>query len=164
MDRYYQAAKWRQADVIVRITGDCPLVDPELVDQVITGYEEQGVDYFSNIDPPTYPDGLDTEVFSFETLERTARLATEPGEREHVTPFMRKSGLFMTGNLVNEEDCSQERWTVDETEDLWVVDALFAHFHPRVDFGWREVLAVIRSRQDLRAINQHLRRNRGLLT
>jgi glutamate-1-semialdehyde 2,1-aminomutase len=161
LDRYYQAAKRYHPDTVVRITGDCPLIDPELVDQVIAAYEEKGVDYFSNVLPPTYPDGLDTEVFSFHALERAAQQATRSAEREHVTLFMRESGLFTTGNLNHEQDLSQERWTVDEAADFEVIEAVFNHFHPRTDFGWLEVMALRQTRPALFNANRHLTRNEG---
>ena len=161
LDRYYQAAKPHQPDTVVRITGDCPLIDPDLVDQVIAAYEAQGVDYLSNILPPSYPDGLDTEVFSFRVLEQAARQAVKPDDREHVTPFLRESGLFKTGNLAHEQDYSQERWTVDEVADFEVVAAVFNHFHPRKDFGWLEVMTLRQTQPSLFLANQHLIRNEG---
>src|SRR5262249_16076590 len=85
LDRYYQAAKVYSSDVVVRITGDCPLVDPELVDHLIARFHNEQVDYASNTNPPTYPDGLDLEVFTFAALERAWRESTRPHEREHVT-------------------------------------------------------------------------------
>lgn len=162
LDRYYQAAKRYQPDTVVRITGDCPLIDPELVDQVITAYEAQGVEYLSNTTPPTYPDGLDTEVFSFSALEQAAQQATKAADREHVTPFIRESELFKTGNIVHSQDCSQERWTVDEQVDLEVVTAVFDHFYPRVDFSWLEVLALRQKQQELFETNRHIIRNEGV--
>lgn len=161
LDRYYQAARQYQPDVVVRITGDCPLMDPELVDQVIGAYQAHGVDYLSNVVPPTYPDGLDIEVFSFAALQEAARQATEPAEREHVTPFIRESGLFKLDNFSNEQDLSQERWTVDETADFEVVEAIYSHFRPRTDFGWREVMALRQTHPDIFQSNQHLIRNEG---
>ena len=161
LDRYYQAAKPHQPDTVVRITGDCPLIDPGLVDEVIAAYEAQGVDYLSNTLPHSYPDGLDTEVFSFRVLEQAVRQATKPVEREHVTPFLRESGLFRTGNLAHEQDCSQERWTVDEEADFEVVTAVFNHFHPRKDFGWLEVMTLRQTQPALFLANQHLIRNEG---
>jgi glutamate-1-semialdehyde 2,1-aminomutase len=162
LDRYYQAAKPQQPDTVVRVTGDCPLIDPELVDTVIDGYERHGGDYFSNILPPTYPDGLDTEVFSFRALELAAQRATKASDREHVTPFIRESGLFRSGNLAHEQDLSQERWTVDESADFEVVEAVFNHFHPRTDFNWLEVMALRRSRPAMFQANRHLVRNEGV--
>ena len=161
LDRFYQAAKLCQPEVVVRITGDCPLIDPELVDQVIEAYEEQGVDYFSNTMPPSYPDGLDTEVFSFCALERAAQQAIKPYDREHVTPFLRESGLFKTGNLAHGQDYSQQRWTVDEVVDFEVVAAVFNHFHPRKDFSWLEVMTLRQTQPALFLANQYLIRNEG---
>jgi glutamate-1-semialdehyde 2,1-aminomutase len=161
LNRYYQAAKYHHPDTVVRITGDCPLIDPELVDQVIAEYETQGVDYLSNSLPPTYPDGLDTEVFSFRALEQAFLLATKPFEREHVTPFLRESPLFKRGNFAYKEDFSKERWTVDEAADFEVVTAVFNHFHPRTDFSWLEVLALKQSHPTLFQANQNLSRNEG---
>ena len=101
LDRYYQAAKPYSPKAVVRITGDCPIIDPQLVDKVISLYKESNVDYASNTDPPTYPDGLDTEVFSFAVLEAAHRQAEEPFEREHVTPFILANGQFKRINYVD---------------------------------------------------------------
>ena len=161
LDRYYQAAKPHEPQAVVRITGDCPLVDPVLVDEIIAAFEAQGVDYLSNISPPTYPDGLDTEVFTYRALEQAAQQARKPAEREHVTPFIRESGLFTTANFAHETDHSRERWTVDEPADLQVVSAVFAHFHPRTDFGWLEVMALRQARPDIFESNRLLARNEG---
>lgn len=161
LDRTMCAAKPHHPDVVVRITGDCPLVDASLVDAVIGLYEEAGVDYASNIQPPTFPDGLDTEVFSFVALERAAREAVKPYDREHVTPFIRESGLFATRNYASSVDYSKERWTVDEPADSEVVAAVFRNFAPRVDFGWEDVLALRRDNPSIFAANQHLTRNEG---
>ena len=163
LDRYYQAAKLYQADTVVRITGDCPLIDPAIVDHVIAAYESQDVDYMSNILPPTYPDGLDTEVFSFRALELAANQATKSRDREHVTPFIRESGLFKTGNLAHDEDLSRERWTVDEPVDFEVITAVFDHFHPRTDFSWLEVMALRKKRSDLFKGNEQIGRNEGAI-
>jgi len=159
LDRYYQAAKAHHPDTVVRITGDCPLIDPDLVDQVIAAREAHGVDYLSNTLPPTYPDGLDTEVFSFCALEQAAKKAAQPAEREHVTPFIRNSGCFKTGNFTHSEDLSLERWTVDEAADFEVIAAVFDHFHPRTDFGWLEVMTLRQTQPALFQANQHLIRN-----
>src|SRR5262245_7935272 len=161
LDRYYQALNAHQPDTVVRITGDCPLIDPELVDQVIAAYEGLSVDYLCNTEPPTYPDGLDTEVFSFRALKEAAKLASKPAEREHVTPFIRESGLFKAGNFAHEKDFSKERWTVDEAADFEVVSSVFNHFHPRTDFSWREVLALRQTHPTLFHANSNLTRNAG---
>ncbi|HWX30691.1 MAG TPA: aminotransferase class III-fold pyridoxal phosphate-dependent enzyme [Steroidobacteraceae bacterium] len=161
LDRYYQAAKSAGADIVVRITGDCPLVDPELVDGAITAFKGGDVTYLSNVDPPTYPDGLDIEVFSFQSLETAWKEAARPAEREHVTLYLRESGKFRTLNLRHSEDLSDARWTVDEPADLEVISGVFEHFYPRNDFGWQEVLQLLRSRPELFAANRHLIRNEG---
>ncbi|KFN47912.1 glutamate-1-semialdehyde aminotransferase [Arenimonas malthae CC-JY-1] len=161
LSRYYEAASHAGADAVVRVTGDCPLIDASVVDEVIRGYARAGVDYFSNVDPPTYPDGLDVEVFSFTALETAHRDAAPGPDREHVTPYLRNSGRFLTGSLRNEEDLSALRWTVDEAADLEVVQRVFAHFDSPTSFGWRDVLAYQRGRPDVFGGNQHLKRNEG---
>jgi glutamate-1-semialdehyde 2,1-aminomutase len=161
LDRYYHAAAAAGCNIVVRITGDCPLIDPGLVDRVVSVFKAGGLDYVSNTAPATYPDGLDTEVFSFQTLETAWRDAARPCEREHVTPYMRESGRFRTANLAHLEDCSGERWTVDEPADLEVITRIFEHFAPRYDFDWLEVLRLSKSRPDLFAANRHLIRNEG---
>ena len=162
LDRFYRAAQPYNPDAVVRITGDCPLVDPEVVDAVITNFQIAGVDYVSNVVPPTFPDGLDCEVFSFRALERAAQEAKDPAHREHVTPYLRESGQFSTSNVASETDCSQERWTVDEPEDMEVVASIFAYFAPRIDFGWKEVMELKNSEPELLDPNSRIRRNEGL--
>ena len=161
LDRYYQAALQAGADVVVRITGDCPLLDPALVDEAVNAFRAGNAEYLSNTDPPTYPDGLDVEVFSFAALERAWREARRPAEREHVTPYLRDGGRFRVRGLRNEEDLGGARWTVDEPADLEVVAAVFDHFHPRRDFTWREVVQLMRREPALFAANRHLLRNQG---
>lgn len=161
LDRYYQAAKSVQADTVIRITGDCPLIDAELVDQVIQQFHAEGVDYLSNTSPPSFPDGLDTEVFKFSALELAAKDAASPFEREHVTPYLRENARFTRGQLINDIDYSGLRWTVDEAADFAVVDQVFAHFAPRIDFSWQEVIALQQQKPELFITNQHLIRNEG---
>lgn len=159
--RYHGAAKAAGAATVVRITGDCPLIDPLLVDEIIAAFQASGVDYLSNGLTPTYADGLDTEVFSFQALDTAMREAKLAAEREHVTPYIRNSGRFTLLNHANSEDFSGERWTVDEPEDFEVVSAVFDHFAPRIDFTWREVHALAQARPDLFTANRHLIRNEG---
>lgn len=161
LDRYYRAALPFKPDIVVRITGDCPLIDPEVVDNVVAAFKKANVDYVSNISPPSYPDGLDTEVFTFAALERASKEAGQPREREHVTPYIRESEQFQKANLGHEEDCSDERWTVDEPEDFEVVKNVFEHFHPRLDFGWLEIMTLRHSQPELFEANRHLIRNEG---
>jgi len=157
LDRYYQAACIYKADIIVRITGDCPLVDPQIVDSVINRFME--LDYVCNINPPTYPDGLDVEVFSSSALSKAWKEASKDYEREHVTPYIRESKCFTTANVTCAEDYSHERWTVDVSEDLEVIRKVFEHFNPRRDFGWQEVLEIRHKHPEWFVRNQHLHRN-----
>lgn len=161
LDRYYQAARAAGADAVVRITGDCPLVDPALVDEVVADFRRNGADYVSNVSPPTYPDGLDIEVFGIDALATAHAEAVEPQDREHVTPFLRRPGRFRQRAVRNGEDYSELRWTVDEAADLDVVERVFGHFAPSIDFGWRQVLEVQRAEPGAFADNCHLGRNEG---
>ena len=161
LDRFLQAAKKHQADVLVRITGDCPLVDPTLVDDVIRCFSAAQVDYFSNTNPPTYPDGLDIEVFTYKALEQAERETQEQFDREHVTPFLRKPGRFKTAARQHSEDLSALRWTVDEPSDFSVVEKIFEHFSPSTAFNWKEVLELQLTQPSLFSANKHLIRNEG---
>ena len=163
LDRYVQAARLNKADVVVRITGDCPVVDPDLVDQVIAGFKKANVDYFSNVNPPTYPDGLDIEVFRFDALDKASRETSEPFDREHVTPYLRKPGKFKTDSITHDEDLSSLRWTVDESSDFEVIEKVFKHFHPKTDFAWTDVLALQHNKPELFDTNKHLIRNEGAI-
>lgn len=161
LERFVQAAQEHSADVVIRITGDCPLVDPELVDQAVFQFREADVDYLSNTITPTFPDGLDIEVFSSGALRRASDETQHPFDREHVTPYLRSSGKFSVKEMRLGEDLSQLRWTVDEMVDFNVIEKVFLHFSPRVDFNWREVLELQRRLPDIFLANQHLTRNEG---
>ena len=161
LDRYYQAAKQEGADVVIRITGDCPLIDPELVDEVIDGFLKNNADYASNREPPTYPDGLDVEVFSMQALDMAKNEARSAHQREHVTPYIINSEEFSKFYLTNSEDLSMERWTVDELEDFLVVEEIFSAFYPRVNFSWHEVMELRSTNPNIFSKNKHLIRNEG---
>ena len=161
LDRFLVAARQVQADVIVRITGDCPLIDPILVDKAISQFKTECVDYLSNTCPATYPDGLDSEVFTLQALERAVRESNNPFDHEHVTPYLRTHGLFKVGALRHTEDLSRLRWTVDEPADFEVVSAVFRHFAPNINFSWTEVLELQRTQPDLFAANHNIIRNEG---
>ncbi len=161
MSRFLLAARQTKADVVVRITGDCPLVDPAVVDRVIDAYAASGVDYCSNAAPPTYPDGLDTEVFSLTALERAAAETDAAFDHEHVTPYLRMSGRFTTLNVQNAEDRSAMRLTVDEASDLAVMRGVFAHFAPDIHFGWDRVVRLADTDPQLFAANASIQNNEG---
>lgn len=163
LERYAHAARAHDADVVIRITGDCPLVDHNLIDDAISRFLEADVDYLCNNYPPTYPDGLDIEVFSAAALYRAQAEAIEAFDREHVTPYLRRPGLFRTVTIGADEDLSALRWTVDEPSDFEVVSRVFAHFAPRYDFTWRDVLALQRSEPELFNVNAGIVRNEGAI-
>ena len=161
LDRYVQAASKHQADTIVRITGDCPLVDSDLVDDCIRRFNQLSVDYLCNNYPPSYPDGLDIEVCSFKVLEQASREANSQFDREHVTPYLRRPNRFKTATVKHSQDLSAMRWTVDEPVDFELISQVFRHFHPRTDFTWVEVLNLQLQQPNLFNINQHIIRNEG---
>ncbi len=157
--RYTDAAKMSDADVVIRITGDCPLVDPELLDSMLAKFE--GLDYFCNTMPPSFPDGLDVEIFTAKALEKASVEATESYDREHVTPYLRRANEFNKQNFRNSEDLSSERWTVDEEADFKVISNVYNHFWPKTDFSWRDVLQLRRSSLELFEANQNIKMNEG---
>ena len=161
LDRFVKAAQKYQADVVVRITGDCPLVDAGLVDEAIRRFKSMGVDYFTNTNPPTYPDGLDIEVFTFKALEQAGIETKEFFDREHVTPYLRQPGKFTIANMQYSEDLSALRWTVDEAADFSVIEKVFDYFRPHTDFTWKQVLDLQMHQPEIFNINQHLIRNEG---
>ncbi|HEX3145724.1 MAG TPA: glycosyltransferase family protein [Pyrinomonadaceae bacterium] len=161
LDRYYQAAKFVQADVVVRLTADCPLLDPAVIDKVVEVFTRGDFDYVANVLVCTYPDGLDTEVFSFPVLERAWREAQLSSEREHVTPYMRNHpDLFRLKNVTHSEDLSSLRWTVDEPRDLEFARAIYARFGEQ-RFDMNDVLKLLRDQPDLAELNSGIARNEG---
>jgi spore coat polysaccharide biosynthesis protein SpsF (cytidylyltransferase family) len=160
LDRYYQAAKQYQAATIIRVTADCPVIDPDVIDTVVQAFQREGADYVSNVLPPTYPDGLDTEVFSFSTLERTWHEAKWLSEREHVTPYMRNPDRFQVKNVTHSEDLSHLRWTVDEPEDLEFMRSIFTVLEGK-PFTMADVLEALQQHPDLQYINTDIVRNAG---
>ena len=160
LERYWDAAEATAADIIVRITGDCPVVDPKLVDRVIQLYLNGDIDYASNINPPTFPDGLDVEVFSRSALE-TAKIAAKSSfDREHVTPFIR-NGNFKKLNLKNTRDTSELRLTLDEPEDLLLLQKVFDNFCPEIDFNFEKVENLLMYDPALMETNILHKRNEG---
>lgn len=163
LDRYLQAAKFVKADIVVRITGDCPLVDPALVDEVIRQFKSANVDYFSNTSPPTFPDGLDIEVFTLKALEQAGLESSKVFDREHVTPYLRESAHFKRAGMSHPEDLSNLRWTVDDPADYEVVSKVFNHFAPDINFNWQEVLELQRKQPTIFSSNQNKTRNEGAI-
>ncbi|HID72312.1 TPA: acylneuraminate cytidylyltransferase [Candidatus Micrarchaeota archaeon] len=159
LDRYYQAAKNAGAEVIVRITADCPLIDAAVSDRVVELFLNEKVDYASNTQPPTFPDGLDTEVFTFAALEKAWNEAELTSEREHVTPYIWKNpDKFRLKNYANGEDLSAMRWTVDSPADLQFVKGLFSFGNPD---SMEAVLEIIKEHPELQKISEGIERNEG---
>ncbi|MCD9023668.1 cytidylyltransferase domain-containing protein [Cohnella silvisoli] len=170
LDRYYRAASIVKADAVVRITGDCPLIDPQVVDAVIGKYLEQfpQLHYVSNIHPPTFPDGLDVEVFSYVALERAWKEARQGSEREHVTPYIHsRPDLFPQANMESRINYSHLRWTLDEEKDYIFLNALIEKaqqdegLSPRTA-SLEQWVEILRRYPDLNEINNGILRNEGL--
>lgn len=165
LDRFYRAAHRYGADSIVRITGDCPLIDPRIVEKVINVYRDGKWDYVSNTIERTFPDGLDVEVFSFSALEEAWQKTTLMSEREHVTPYIWKNReCFKQAQVTQKNDLSDLRWTVDEPEDLEVVRRIYqALFEEGRVFLMKDVLRLIAQHPELSTINSGFVSNEGYL-
>lgn len=162
LDRFYHCAEKFNADPILRITSDCPLIDPFLIDKMLEFYLNHNFDYVSNTIEPTFPDGLDTEIFSFKTLKIAASNAKMKSEREHVTPFIKKNQKkFKNYNFIGDFDFSEHRWTVDEKEDMVFIRKIYRKMKPKIIFGYQDVLKILSDFPDLKKINQNFRRNEG---
>jgi spore coat polysaccharide biosynthesis protein SpsF len=165
LDRYYQTARFagaKEQDAMVRITADCPLIDSEVVDRVIDLFIESGADYVSNVAPPTYPDGLDVEVFTFAALEKAREEAMLLSEREHVTPYIRNNDCFNKANLQNDIDLSGLRWTLDEADDYELIKSIYAELYRKGNvFGTGQILALIEKQPQLLDKNNRFKRNEG---
>lgn len=158
LERYYEAACEVNADIIVRITSDCPLLDWTLVDAMIGKFLSlaaagDAVDYLSNTVTRSYPRGLDAEVFTLHALEKAHAEATSAVEREHVTPYLyRHPEIFRIAQFVGEVDMSQHRWTLDTDEDWLLLSAVFQHFG-RPDFFTAEVCDFLDANPEIFSLN-----------
>lgn len=162
LDRYYQCAKNFNADPIIRITSDCPLIDPKIIEKMLDFYLKHDYDYVSNTIKPTFPDGLDVEIFSFDALKNAVQNAKWESEREHVTPFIKKnSKRFKLYNFENNEDLSNYRWTVDQKEDLVFIRKIYHLLKPKHVFSSKDVLRLILDNPKLLRINQKIKRDEG---
>ena len=153
LGRYREAAAFAEADTVVRITGDCPMIDPGVIDQAIAMYAHGDWDYVSNCNIRTYPDGLDVEVFSRAALEEADREANHAFLREHVTPYIRGtrpeygSGAFKVGQLVFDADFGHIRWTLDTADDLQRIRRLVSALGE--NYTWLQALSVATREPDL---------------
>jgi spore coat polysaccharide biosynthesis protein SpsF len=160
LDRYFQCAKQFGADSIIRLTADCPLIEPTIIDRVVEEFTNKSpnVDYVSNIIPKrTYPQGLDTEVMSFSALERSWIEDKNPALREHVTQYiLRNPDKFKVAGVMNDRDISNLRWTVDTKEDFQLINEIYSFFGHN-QFSWYDVLDLMNKKPELPLINQNIR-------
>ncbi|WP_415890199.1 aminotransferase class III-fold pyridoxal phosphate-dependent enzyme [Neptuniibacter sp. SY11_33] len=161
LKRFYDCAEQYNPDYVVRLTGDCPLIDVTLVDEVIESILNSDFEYVCNNYPATYPDGLDAEVFTFDALKNAYLNAVDSYDREHVTPYLRKPGFFKTHTLSADKNHSDKRWTLDQIEDLEVIKFVFEALAPDVHFGWKEVLELQCEQPVKFEANCEIQRNEG---
>lgn len=165
LDRFYQAAQKLNPETIVRLTGDCPLTDPELIDEVIQFHMDGGYDHSSNSGEPTFPNGLDVSVFKHTCLEQAWNEATLPSDREHVDTFIwRQPERFKIGHYKDTEDRSHLRWTVDEPEDFELITRIYGSLYPRnPNFTTEDILRLLDENPEWSKINSRFARNEGYL-
>jgi len=157
LDRYYHAARQERAEAIVRITSDCPLIEPAITDATVTAFLERRPDYASNVLRRTYPRGLDTEIMTWEALDRSWRQAKQPYQREHVTPYIYENpDQFTLYSVEGKTDYSGHRWTVDEPEDLAFLRAVYERMADDECFSWQDVLALLEREPGLVDLNRHV--------
>jgi spore coat polysaccharide biosynthesis protein SpsF (cytidylyltransferase family) len=166
LDRYYQLARHLPKPCnVVRITADCPLIDALVIDDVVRTHVSEQNDYTSNTLTPTYPDGEDVEVFTFDALQAAWKDAALLSEREHVTPFIKNHpSVFKLGNVANDVDLSGKRWTIDEEADYIFLKKIFEDLGARSgEFGMREVLSYLARNPQHEEVNSRIIRNEGYL-
>lgn len=165
LDRYYQAAKTVHAQIVVRLTGDCPLIDPNIVDAMVTIFRKGDYDYVANTISPkwTVPEGMDVEIFSFKNLERAWQEAKKPSEREHVTfYFWKNPQLFSIYQYKIDEDLSGYRLTVDYPEDFEVVRAVMTHLYPQNPrFSMQDIVEFLKNHPEIHERNKNIQPNQG---
>ena len=161
LDRYFQAAKKFKAKTIVRICGDCPLIDPKVVDKIVNFYQKNDFDYVSNTIKPTYPDGLDVEVFNFDTLRKTWIKAKSKTEREHVTQYIIQNKKFKKKNILYKENLSNLRLTIDEKIDLKQIKQVYYKLRKNKNFGIEEINQLYKKNSKNFIINNEIKRNEG---
>lgn len=157
LERYYLAARQFGADVVVRVTSDCPLNDPEVIERVTKRYLDRKteVDFVNTALCPSYPNGIGAAAFSFKCLEEAFHEAEDPAEREHVTPFIFwRPERYRLDCVRNEVDCSNHRWTVDTPEDFELIRRIIETLYPaHPQFSWRDVLDLLRAHPDWVELN-----------
>ncbi|CAN7157094.1 cytidylyltransferase domain-containing protein [Paenibacillus sp. LjRoot56] len=165
LDRFYQAAKPFNPEHVVRLTGDCPLSDPDLIDAIICAHIAGKYDYTTNALEPTYPDGLDVEVMRYKCLEEAWRNADLLSEREHVTPYIhQRSSHFNINHFKSNENLSHLRWTVDERLDYELINHFYQALYPlKSTFTTVDVLTYLHENPELTIYNTDFQRNEGYI-
>lgn len=161
LDRYYCAALKFNVDPIVRITADDPFKDPQIIDDVINLFEKGKLDFAYNNNPPTFPEGLDTEVFSFDALCKASKNSIDPFEREHVTQyFYRNPSIFSQACLKNQTDLSYLRWTIDTQQDWDMAEIVYNKLYPTIEiFSMSDILELISKEPYIAEINSTVKRS-----
>lgn len=166
LSRYYEAAKKFEADIIIRITSDCPVIDPQILDNMIEEFitinKTEQLDYMSNSIRRTFPRGLDVEIFTFDVLEKIFNEANQTYEREHVTPYIyQHPGIFRIKNFAGEKDYSFHRWTVDTPEDYELIKKIYeALYDPKKIFLFEDILKLFDREPGLIGINQNIKQKK----
>lgn len=164
LDRYYQAASKYQPKNVIRITADCPFIDPMLIDEIIKKHETGNYDYTSNTLVETYPDGLDTEVFKFTALMEAWKEADLASEREHVTPYIKFKGQFKRYSVERSPSLADKRWTVDTEEDFAVATQIYeALYEQDRIFLTSDILKFLEKHHEIEELNENAVRNEGYL-
>lgn len=163
LDRYYQTARLFGADHVVRITSDCPVIDPKIVDKVISLHLKEKADLTANILTETFPDGLDVEVFTYKALEKAWNEANLKSQREHVTPYIKDNpNIFKLVNMENNENLYSKRWTLDNKEDYVFLTAVYKKLYKKKPlFEMNDILKLLKQYPGLEKINSSITRNEG---
>jgi spore coat polysaccharide biosynthesis protein SpsF (cytidylyltransferase family) len=168
LDRFYKTLsyiKCQKPDYVIRVTSDCPLIDPLLIDEIISSALERNLDYYSNTMDEKYPDGQDVEIFKFKALEKAWFEATLKSDREHVTPYIIRNSTYKGGNLFHadnhflNENYNNVRMTVDEPNDLEVIKLLISNLG--LNRKWQDYTEFYLKNEDIRKLNRDIERNQG---
>ena len=163
LDRYYQCARLLNPEHVVRITADCPMIDPEIIDKVISAHLESGADYTSNTLNPTYPDGLDVEIMKYSVLKDAWMHADKLSQREHVTQYIIHNDSYQKTSVECEFDYGSDRWTLDTPNDYEFIRSVYESLYlEKPDFSMQDVMDYLNKFPALRDINSGSKRNEGL--
>lgn len=161
LDRFYKCSKKYKANIIVRITGDCPLVESNLIDDMLKEFvKNHDLDFMSNTIKRTFPDGLDVEIFTYQALLKLKKKAKSSFDKEHVTSYFYKNSSFKTKNFERKNDLSKERWTLDNYDDFVFFEKIFSNFK-NIYFNHIDVVKLIKSKKKIRMINSKFELNEG---